>query len=123
MKITDLKCTILGRNPVVRIVTDEIQQFLIGTFLEGAPILPMSNITGDGFDGFYKALTDLVEAIEPRQTEGVFRVPVERAFSAKGYGTIAAGIPASGSIGIGECMRVDGRMVGNGRSGFRGVPG
>jgi len=86
----------------VRIVTDEIQQFLIGTFLEGAPILPMSNITGDGFDGFYKALTDLVEAIEPRQTEGVFRVPLERAFSAKGYGTIAAGIPASGSIGIGD---------------------
>ncbi len=86
----------------VRAVTDEIRRFLMGTFLEGAPILPMSNITGEGFDGFYKALSDLVEAIEPRQTEGVFRVPIERAFSARGYGTIAAGIPVSGSISIGD---------------------
>ena len=86
----------------VQTVTGEIVQFLGGTFLEGAPVLPISNITGQGFQEFYEALQALVAAISPRSSDGVFRVPVERAFSAKGYGTIVAGIPACGAVGIGD---------------------
>jgi selenocysteine-specific elongation factor len=86
----------------VQAITEEIRKFLLGTFLEGAPILPLSNITGEGFDGFYEALKSLVGAISPRTADRVFRLPVERAFSAKGYGTIVAGIPACGSVGIGD---------------------
>ncbi|MBM4026769.1 MAG: selenocysteine-specific translation elongation factor [Planctomycetes bacterium] len=82
--------------------TQEVRRFLAGTFLQDAPILPISNITGQGFEEFYEALKTLVAGITPKTAEGVFRLPVERAFSAKGYGTIVAGIPASGSIGIGD---------------------
>ena len=82
--------------------TQEVRQFLLGTFLQDAPILPLSNITGDGFEEFYDALKSLMAAIAPKTAEGVFRVPVERAFSAKGYGTIVAGIPACGSVAIGD---------------------
>jgi selenocysteine-specific elongation factor len=82
--------------------TQEVRQFVAGTFLQGAPILPLSNITGQGFEEFYDALKALMAAITPKTAEGVFRVPVERAFSAKGYGTIVAGIPARGSVRIGE---------------------
>ena len=85
----------------VQAAMQEVENFLIGTFLEGAPILPVSSITGEGFEGFYEALKDLVASVEPKGVEGVFRVPVERAFSAKGYGTVVAGIPVSGSVEIG----------------------
>ncbi|MBN2133351.1 MAG: selenocysteine-specific translation elongation factor [Sedimentisphaerales bacterium] len=86
----------------VQTATQEVENFLIGTFLEAAPILPVSSITGEGFEDFYEALKDLVASVEPKGAEGVFRVPVERAFSAKGYGTIVAGIPVSGSVEIGD---------------------
>jgi len=80
----------------------EIRGFLTGTFLQDAPILPISNITGQGFEEFYEALKTLVAAITPKTAQGIFRLPVERAFSAKGYGTIVAGIPACGSVEVGD---------------------
>ncbi len=85
-------------------VTTEIKDFLVGTFLEEAPILPVSGITGQGFDVFYEALKELVGTIEPKRTDGVFRLPVERTFSVKGYGTVVTGIPVAGSAKIGEAM-------------------
>jgi len=85
-------------------VTAEIKDFLAGTFLEEAPIVPVSGITGQGFDVFYEALKELVGAIEPKRTDGVFRLPVERTFSVKGYGTVVTGIPVAGSGKIGEAM-------------------
>ncbi len=83
-------------------VAQEIRQFVTGTFLQDAPILPISNITGQGFEEFYEALKTMVAAITPKTANGVFRVPVERAFAAKGYGTIVAGIPTCGSVGVGD---------------------
>jgi selenocysteine-specific elongation factor len=86
----------------VQAVTQELEAFLHGTFLEGAVICPLSTITGSGFDGFYKSLKELVSRIKPRITEGIFQMPVERAFSLKGYGTIISGIPASGAAKLGD---------------------
>lgn len=82
--------------------SQEVRRFVAGTFLQEAPILPISNITGQGFEEFYEALKTMVAGITPKTANGVFRVPVERAFSAKGYGTIVAGIPTCGSVAIGD---------------------
>ncbi|UCC99682.1 MAG: GTP-binding protein, partial [Phycisphaerales bacterium] len=49
-------------------VTGRIKDFLAGTFLENAPILPVSSVTAEGFDTFYEALKTLVDAIEPKKT-------------------------------------------------------
>ena len=86
----------------VKKVTAEIRDFLAGTFLQDAPILPVSSITGEGFDTFYEALKKLVDSIEPKKNDGVFRLPVERTFSVKGYGTVVTGIPVAGSVKIGD---------------------
>jgi selenocysteine-specific elongation factor len=86
----------------VKKVTAEVRDFLMGTFLQDAPILPVSSITGEGFDTFYEALKELVDSIEPKKTDGVFRLPVERTFSVKGYGTVVTGIPVAGSVKIGD---------------------
>lgn len=86
----------------LQLVRSELEHFLRGTFLEGAPILPVSNITGEGFDAFLESLAELVGKIRPKRLDGVFRLPLERAFSIKGYGTVAAGIPISGLVQIGD---------------------
>ena len=86
----------------VQAAREEIQAYLAGTFLDGASIVPVSSITGQGFDEFYEALKGLVAGIPTKKVDGLFRLPVERAFSAKGYGTIVAGIPACGSAAVGD---------------------
>ncbi|MHC4440760.1 MAG: selenocysteine-specific translation elongation factor, partial [Planctomycetota bacterium] len=86
----------------VKKVTAEVKGFLAGTFMEDAPILPVSSVTGEGFDTFYEALKKLVDTIEPKKADGVFRLPVERTFSVKGYGTVVTGIPVAGTIKIGD---------------------
>jgi selenocysteine-specific elongation factor len=97
--LTKVDCVGLER---LQTVTTEVRDFLAGTFLEGAAIIGVSNITGQGFDAFYDALKNLVDTIKPKRTDGVFRLPVERAFSVKGYGTVVAGIPVSGLAKIGD---------------------
>ncbi|MDY0168281.1 MAG: selenocysteine-specific translation elongation factor [Thermoguttaceae bacterium] len=81
------------------------REFLRGTFLEEAPICPVSSITGEGFEAFYETLCRLTGSVEPRRLDGVFRLPVDRAFSAHGFGTVVAGIPLCGSA------RVDDEVV------------
>ncbi len=87
---------------LLAMVIDETKGFLQGTFLEEAPICPVSSITGEGFDGFYSTLTSLLDSLQPKPLDGVFRLPVDRAFSARGFGTVVAGVPVCGSIGIDE---------------------
>jgi selenocysteine-specific elongation factor len=86
----------------VETVSREIRDYLHGTFLQDAPIYPYSNITGQGFSEFYEGLLALVQRLTPKHTDGIFRLPVERTFSVKGYGTIASGIPVSGSARVGD---------------------
>ncbi len=76
------------------------RDYLQGTFLADAPVCPVSSITGEGFDAFYETLCGVVESIEPRRLDGVFRLPVDRAFSAHGFGTVVAGIPVCGSARV-----------------------
>ncbi len=82
------------------VVAEEVRGYVKGTFLENSPIIPVSNVTGEGFDRFIPALKSLVQSVKPRTTDGVFRLPVERAFSVQGYGTVIAGIPVSGTARI-----------------------
>jgi len=81
----------------VEATTQQIRDFLRGTFLEDAPLCPVSSITGEGLDGFLRTLDRLIASLTPKSLEGVFRLPVDRAFSARGFGTIVAGIPITGS--------------------------
>ena len=58
-----------------------------------APICPMSNITGEGFDGFYHALNEAVARCDERQTAGIFRVWVSDVFTIAGFGRGGDGHP------------------------------
>jgi selenocysteine-specific elongation factor len=98
-------------------VCADLARYLAGTFLDGAPVLPISSITGEGYDDLLKALQALVRSITPRSPEGVFRLAVERVFSVKGYGTVLTGIPVAGQVRVGDDVvllpqGLDGRVTG-----------
>jgi selenocysteine-specific elongation factor len=85
---------------------DDVRQAVQGTFLEGAPIVSVSGTSGEGLDELKALLLEMARDTEPRSDGGVFRMPVQRVFSARGFGTIVTGIPVSGSVAVGEVLEV-----------------
>ena len=96
----------LVEEEMVELAYEDVLSEVEGTFLEGAPILRCSGVRGDGIEELKQTLSELAEEAEPRSMEGVFRMPVQRVFSAKGFGTIVTGIPVSGSVKIGESLEL-----------------
>jgi len=84
----------------------QIRDLIQGTFLQDAEIASVSSITGQGFDNFYEALNKVVAQTPRRNTQGVFRLPIERVFAVKGYGTVVTGVPASGQVQLGDQLEL-----------------
>lgn len=89
-----------------QLAADEVRRFVSGTFLADAPLCPLSNITGDGFDGFFTALNEAVAACQGRESAGLFRMWVSEAFTIRGFGTVASGIPSGGAVRVGEKLHL-----------------
>jgi selenocysteine-specific elongation factor len=80
------------------VVQLEVEEFLRGTFLEKAPIVPVSSRTGSGVDNLKHVIGDAAATIEPRNARGLARLPVDRVFTMKGFGTVVTGTLISGTI-------------------------
>ena len=91
---------------LLEIVLEDLRGFLHGTFLEAAPIVPVSNVTGEGIDGLRATILDMLAKVPRRSFEGVFRMPINRSFSVKGHGTVVTGVPVSGRIGLGDELEI-----------------
>jgi selenocysteine-specific elongation factor len=76
----------------------EVEDFVKGSFLEGMPIIPISSRTGDGIDELKKALLKLAASIQQKTTSATPRLPVDRAFSIKGFGTVVTGTLIAGEL-------------------------
>ncbi len=85
---------------------EDVRETVEGTFLEDAPIQPVSSVTGEGIDELVDRVHECVNRIEPRSAEGVFRMPIQRVFSSKGFGTVLTGIPVSGQTKVGDTIEV-----------------
>lgn len=90
----------------VEMVKEDVSDFLKGTFLEGALIMPVSAATGEGLDDLRQALTSLVANVEPRSADGPFRLSVDRVFSMRGFGTVVTGTSVSGRLRVGDPVMV-----------------
>lgn len=82
----------------------QIQELVAGSFLEGAPIVPISSKTGQGFDAFYNAFVATVDKTAQRDSGGAFRMHVESTFVMQGLGTIVSGIPRCGTVRVGDTL-------------------
>jgi selenocysteine-specific elongation factor len=88
------------------LVTDDIHKFLKRTFLESSPVVPVSSVTGAGIKDLLGALDSAASEIEREEDAGLFRLPVDRVFTMKGFGTVVTGTLISGDIRLGEDVEV-----------------
>ena len=88
------------------LVIDDVRDFLKGTFLASSPIVPVSAVTGAGLSDFIAALDDIAAGIEGHDATGLFRLPVDRVFTMKGFGTVVTGTLIGGMIRTGESVEV-----------------
>lgn len=102
----------------LEMVRDEVTAWLEPTFLGGAPVVPVSSHTGQGLDDLKDALRALIADFTPRRRSDFFRLPVDRVFTMKGHGTVVTGTMISGSISVGEDIRL---YPGDTRSKVRGL--
>ena len=84
----------------------EVRELVAGSFLDGAPILPVSARTGQGLDDLRAALVGAGSAVRARSPAGVARLPIDRVFSMKGFGTVVTGTLVSGRIRLDDELRV-----------------
>ena len=76
----------------------EIRELAAGSFLDGAPIVPVSAKTGEGLDALRAALADASRRARGREAGRVTRLPIDRVFSMKGFGTVVTGTLVSGRV-------------------------
>lgn len=89
----------------LELVNDEVKEFCLGSFLENAPVINVSSITGEGIEEFRTALDRMVAAFSFNEVFGPFRLSVDRIFAMKGFGAVVTGTSISGRTRIGEEMR------------------
>ena len=84
----------------------DVQEILVGTRLEGAPIIRVSAQTGEGLDQLRSALARALTALPPRRDRGRPRLPIDRIFSLPGFGTIVTGTLSDGHLTVGEPVEI-----------------
>jgi selenocysteine-specific elongation factor len=91
---------------MLELVREEIRDLVKGRFLEGAPIIPVSSATGENIEALREEIKKVAEEVQERSKEGIFRLPVDRVFTIKGFGTIVTGTCISGYIRTGEEIEI-----------------
>ncbi|HEY1219410.1 MAG TPA: selenocysteine-specific translation elongation factor [Bryobacteraceae bacterium] len=76
----------------------EVAELVAGSFLEGAPVVAVSSTTGQGLDELRRELARVAAAVPEKNSAGHFRLPIDRVFSVKGFGTVVTGTLISGAV-------------------------
>jgi len=85
-------------SELTELVTLEVQEFVKGSFLEQAPIIPVSARSGLGLADLTDALRKLADATPHRNSKAAFRLPIDRCFTLHGFGTVVTGTLLSGTL-------------------------
>jgi selenocysteine-specific elongation factor len=88
-------------DDIIDLVRLEIEELVSGSFLAGKPIVPVSSVTGAGLDDLRRAILSSVAEVEERDaTTRVFRLPIDRVFTMKGFGSVITGTTYAGRLNI-----------------------
>ncbi len=90
----------------LELIKEDVKAYLKDTFLEKAPMLEVSSITGEGIQDLAKAIDDLVNVIPERDPGNFFRMPIDRVFTMKGFGTVVTGTTISGMTNTGDDVTI-----------------
>ena len=97
----------------LEMVTSEVASALEGTSLAAAHIVPVSSVDRRGLDELMAALDAVLAETQPRSDTGRPRLPIDRAFTMSGFGTVVTGTLVDGSLSVGQELEVvpSGRIV------------
>ena len=90
----------------IELVRDDLEDFVKDTFLEGRPVVPVSSQTGAGLDDLRAAIQALADETSPKSDEGIFRLPIDRVFTMRGFGAVVTGTLFSGSVRVGKRVQL-----------------
>jgi len=93
------------------LVKEEVENYVQGTFLANSPVIPVSSTTGEGLPHLLDAIGSLVGTLPEHTGEGAFRLPVDRVFTMKGFGTVVTGTLLSGGVRVGDTVEVLPRQI------------
>src|SRR5580704_10927191 len=91
---------------ILGLVRLEVEEMVQGSFLEGAAIVPVSSLSGAGLDDLRRELARAAEAVPEKSASGHFRLPIDRVFSVRGFGTVVTGTLISGSVAKEQTVEV-----------------
>lgn len=116
--ITVLTKSDLVDSDTLDVVRLEVEEFLRGSFLESSPIIPVSALKGTGLDELQKNLVTAAASASVRDAGTITRLPIDRAFTMKGFGTVVTGTLIAGTIRKEDELEL---FPGNRRVRLRGV--
>jgi len=93
-------------SDLVELAQLDVEESVAGTFLEGAPVIPISSETGEGLDTLRATLLEVCQGITLPETLPLFRMAVDRVFSITGHGTVVTGSVLSGDVHAGETLQL-----------------
>jgi translation elongation factor EF-Tu-like GTPase len=83
---------------LVDLVEIEVHEFLKGSFREGAPVIRVSSVTSEGIPQLVTVLQRIAREVPGKDDSQIFRLPIDRAFTMKGFGTVVAGTLIAGRV-------------------------
>jgi selenocysteine-specific elongation factor len=108
----------LADADTIELVAMEVRDLVAGSFLADAPVIALSARTGDGLGAFREALVAFGHRSRSRSSGGIVRMPIDRAFSVRGFGTVVTGTLLSGRVGLDDELAL---LPGERRVKVRGV--
>ncbi|WP_321473877.1 selenocysteine-specific translation elongation factor [uncultured Paludibaculum sp.] len=91
---------------ILELARMEAAEFVAGSFLEGAPILAVSGVTGAGLPALREAMAAMAGRAANRDTAVPFRLPIDRSFTLKGFGTVVTGTLTAGQLAVEQEVEV-----------------
>jgi selenocysteine-specific elongation factor len=95
----------------LELAMEDVREFMAGTFLENAPIVPVSAVKEQGLQEFGRVLETICAQVPERSLSSLFRLPVDRVFTMKGFGTVITGSLISGRVQVGETIMIYPSMI------------
>lgn len=96
----------VAEAPMADLAEADARDLVRGSFLDEAPVIRVSGRTGEGIEGLKIALLELAGQTRARAQSGVFRLPVDRVFTLRGFGTVVTGTLVGGRVEVGEELLV-----------------
>lgn len=88
------------------LVINDVNSYIANTVFENSPIVPVSSVNGEGIDQLKKLINEQLLLIEPKNSLGFFRMPIDDVFHIHGIGTVVRGTVFEGQVSVKDQLKI-----------------